>query len=249
MITLKQFVGVMMRDLTHARANSDVASAHVANSYLQHDILKGFPVPRMHVHDVEMQLKFAVAEPYVNRDVTRENALHRIVWFATAPIEQIQREFDMPELWRSQIARLHSDLNHILSQSFADADAAARLVSVGIENFIYRLAFAAEQRELMAFFQDAYCSMLHVDNNGQPIHEVIAPHIHDLLGTVTTTENTDGIVGAVPLPDLPVLIGAAELEAMDGDQLQSVKLTFKASDRKWVSVEKDGEKQYLLDRQ
>src|SRR5262245_4470299 len=61
MITIRQFLGAMLEEITRARVISDAASVRVAQTYLNHDFLKSYPVPRMNIKDVEMELHFAVA--------------------------------------------------------------------------------------------------------------------------------------------------------------------------------------------
>src|SRR5438045_374816 len=86
MITIRQFLGALLEEVTKARAISDAASVQIAKKYLEHPFLKGFPVPRMHVRDIELELSFAVAGDVsavsiFEDEEVRQNIRHQIRQF------------------------------------------------------------------------------------------------------------------------------------------------------------------------
>lgn len=56
----KDVVGSIMRDITEARVLADNASSAICRQYEKDDILKHFPIPRVEIKDIEIDLKFAI---------------------------------------------------------------------------------------------------------------------------------------------------------------------------------------------
>lgn len=57
---LKDYISALVTSMTEARVNADTFSANVARLYLENDMLRHFPVPRMRIGDVEMDVPVAV---------------------------------------------------------------------------------------------------------------------------------------------------------------------------------------------
>jgi len=57
---LNQIVGAILRDITEARTAADFATREVSSYYGNDEIMKYFPVPRVDIHDVTIDLRFAV---------------------------------------------------------------------------------------------------------------------------------------------------------------------------------------------
>jgi len=46
---LKDYISALVTSMTEARVNADTFSANVARLYLENDMLRHFPVPRMRI--------------------------------------------------------------------------------------------------------------------------------------------------------------------------------------------------------
>lgn len=57
---LKDYISALVTSMTEARVNADTFSTNVARLYLENDMLRHFPVPRMRIGDVEMDVPVAV---------------------------------------------------------------------------------------------------------------------------------------------------------------------------------------------
>ena len=62
MAGLHDIVGAILRDIANARVSSDLYSRNISRYYEQDILLRRFPVPRMEVDKVEMDVKFAITE-------------------------------------------------------------------------------------------------------------------------------------------------------------------------------------------
>jgi hypothetical protein len=77
MADLQQIVGAILRDLAKARFSADLYSRSIARYYENDYLLRRFPVPRADVEEVELDLKFSIAEvpeSEVNRESQEANA-------------------------------------------------------------------------------------------------------------------------------------------------------------------------------
>ena len=62
MTTIRAFIGDLIQQLNRARLMADVTSAEIAHIYARHEYLKGFPIPKMKVQNIELEFNFAIAE-------------------------------------------------------------------------------------------------------------------------------------------------------------------------------------------
>ena len=77
MADLQQIVGAILRDLAKARFSADLYSRSIARYYENDYLLRKFPVPRADVDEVEIDLKFSIAEvagSEVNNESQEANA-------------------------------------------------------------------------------------------------------------------------------------------------------------------------------
>src|SRR5262245_25885704 len=99
MITLKSFLGAFLEQVTIARAMGDSASVRVAEQYRNHEFLKGFPIPRMHIKDLQLELNFAVASKagassiFEDEEVKKNICLKIRQFVATLPDQERFKQF------------------------------------------------------------------------------------------------------------------------------------------------------------
>lgn len=77
MADLQQILGAILRDLAKARFSADLYSRSIARYYEGDFLLRRFPVPRADVEEVEIDLKFSIAEVLtsaVNHESQEANA-------------------------------------------------------------------------------------------------------------------------------------------------------------------------------
>jgi hypothetical protein len=78
MAELTEVIGSVLRDVARARATSDAFSREVSREYLDDEILRMFPVPRVEIGGVEVDVGFVVAE-VSRRDVDRAHVARAVV--------------------------------------------------------------------------------------------------------------------------------------------------------------------------
>lgn len=60
MPTLNQVIGTILQDIGKAKQTADVLSKEIGEQYKNDAILKHFPIPRVGIKDLTINLKFAV---------------------------------------------------------------------------------------------------------------------------------------------------------------------------------------------
>ena len=56
MVSLGDYLGHLLAEVTRARAQADVETVRVAELYSNHELLKHFPVPRIRVRDIDFDI-------------------------------------------------------------------------------------------------------------------------------------------------------------------------------------------------
>lgn len=261
MITIRQLLGGLLAEITQARVIADASSVEIAKRYLGHDLLRGFPVPRMHVRDVEVELSFAVADQVRSVSVfedeeRRRNALFRLRAF----LEHLPEEPDLSpifaqspglaESWSDGLNDLLARIDSGLSQpGVAERDVTANVCRM-VENKLHELAQASGGGGLGRWLREIF-----VAPSAKPKPEDAQTGRADDFITrsvVSILRDVAGDKGAVGeadcLCDFQVLIGAIELEKVNPAKVQKLKLTFSANDRGWVAQEDGGTKKYILSK-
>ncbi|MBV6439703.1 MAG: hypothetical protein EPGJADBJ_01354 [Saprospiraceae bacterium] len=62
MITLDEYLGALVSNLSQARALADLESARIAGAYAENALLKHFSIPRMKIEEVELNVLVAIDE-------------------------------------------------------------------------------------------------------------------------------------------------------------------------------------------
>ena len=123
MAELTEVIGSVLRDVARARATSDAFSREVSREYLEDDILRMFPVPRVEIGGAEVDVGFVVAE-VSRRDVDR-------VHVATAVINEHLNDFTN----RTLKVRVKGTRNETMSLRVRLGDAVSDFVTRFEEQF------------------------------------------------------------------------------------------------------------------
>ena len=263
MITMSNFIGAIMQALTASRMMSDHSSLKVADHYLQDDFLRGFPIPRMTLKTVDVEVNFAVgpttqlenhlAEPEVSKNIA--NRFRDLL--AELPNTHLFRsEFGQQERrsdeWKEGTETLMSDIERILAHPPADKHSLQHMLVLSIENFFYRMHQNKPKAGLLHGLRRMF-------GNADAETESPAPDADrqtDAIRTWTSEQVRHILDASIPggldktedSPDLRILIGGQDLDTKDIGKLHKAKLSFTSEDRRWVATDKDGEKSYMLDR-
>lgn len=266
MVTLGKFISAFMNGLAKGRSKADHTSYQVSQAYLGHDFLRGFPVPRMTIKNVELEVSFAVGpatrfdhllgEPEVVahvlnrlredfRELRNSNSFQQLLGHASVSDAQ----------WSAELDTLFASMQRILGMPQADPATLVHTLSIAIENFFHRL----QQRdsgggllsELKQFFSSTTTASETKDNGaGLTVRNWATQHVKDALAAgLPPGELQFGEDGKLGDDDELVILVGSDLEGKGSHLIHKAKLSFASEDRKWVSSgEKEGEKVYTLGR-
>lgn len=92
MADLQQVVGAILRDLAKARFNADLYSRSISRYYENDYLLRRFPVPRADVEEVELDLKFSIAE-VAGSEVNNESQEANVALLFERSVERLVATF------------------------------------------------------------------------------------------------------------------------------------------------------------
>ena len=261
MITIRQLLGGLLAETTKARVIADVSSVEIAQRYLGHDLLRGFPVPRMHVRDVEVEFSFAVADQVRSVSIFEDEERRRNVLFRLRSfLEHLPEEADLSQIfaqspglagrWSNGLDGLLARIDKGLSQpGIAERDVAANVCRM-VENQLHELAQGPGAGGLGGWLRATFVTPSAnpgpEDAQTGRANDFITRSVVSILRDVA---GGNGVAGeADGLCDFQVLIGAIDLEKVNPAKLQKLKLTFSANDRGWVAQDDGGSKKYILSK-
>jgi hypothetical protein len=261
MITVSNFIGALMQALSSGRAMSDQTSARIADRYLQHDYLRGFPVPRMTLKNVEVEVNFAVGSTTqlattLKHPEVAKNITHRFRDMAQQlPASDLfKNQFGTrafrDEDWKQGIDELTEAVQRILAEPPGDKSTLQHLLTLATENFLYRMHHSRPQLGLLAGLRGMFGAAAQATpaTPTEAQADAIRNWATQQVGNVLGASVPGGLDSADESPDLQILVGGNELETKDAAKMHTAKLSFSAEDRKWVASERNGEKTFILDR-
>jgi hypothetical protein len=257
MVTVRQFVGAILEELTKARAISDAASVRIANQYLAHPLLKGYPVPRMHLKDIEIEMNFAVApglteiSVFDNEDV-RQNVRNQLRQMLQNLPQSgaLKPHFDadphLAERWNKTMGELDDRFERAMTRPGAGKADAINNLCLIVENAAFEVLATSGKETVLG----QYFARLFEKREGAHQNPAITGDIRDQVTRIVECVDTleAEAEGITDLLDLKVLVEARELEKVGHSAVQKMKLTFNSSDRKWIASEQNGQKTHTLAR-
>ena len=123
MADLQQIVGAILRDLAKARFGTDLYSRSIARYYENDYLLRKFPVPRADIEEVEIDLKFSVAD-IIDSDADTQGREANVANVMERAVEQIVATF--MDLARTYVdaeasADVANALRAVISRGFGSA--------------------------------------------------------------------------------------------------------------------------------
>jgi hypothetical protein len=255
MITLRDFVGAMLGEVSRARVTSDGASARIANQYLNDDLLRAFPVPRMTIKDIKFELSFAVApvqtgELSLGDEEVQKNIGYRLQSLMEELVDQsafssyFKADQKIATNWRAGLGDLSRRVVQVISKQANAAPQLAAHISRVVENHFYESAPATLRSQLPEILSHPVHKA--GEDKAATMSSIIAARVADI---VQTAANLRPPSAADDPLSVSILVGAQELEGLPVERLQKISFSIDSSDRKWVTMDVNGKKSYILDRQ
>ena len=117
MATLNEVIEAVLKDVAQARAEADQFSANLAKAYKDHPVLRTFPVPRLELNDIEVDLRFAYLNPPADNTVVDQFYDTKLATVANTIVNNtfiMLREMDEANIpWMNALNRVYSLQNQI----------------------------------------------------------------------------------------------------------------------------------------
>ena len=237
MARLGEVIGAIMTQIDRGRSQADAAVLEVAQLYREHPLLRDFPVPRVTLDEVVIDLKVAVASsPAGHTRITPEAKTEALKLFdrlvtdlpenepLLAQLREKQPQFG--EVWKSagpeQIMRTLGDL--LPDDAEVDPKALALGVSAVISRQLTGVLVSEEAKVPVATVRTFVRQQL--------------PEVENRLSSQIQEILVKTIQPVPPAPDrLDVLVTASELESIPPERITTVKLSLHEADREWTQIE------------
>ena len=125
MITLKDYIGKIYKEVNNAKVQSDIETLAIAQEYVQNPMLKHFSVPNIRIRDMELTIPVAVD---ATQTVTREYTQREIQNVYEAAFFKVNTDL-FPNQTEDQVAYLESIKPELTAKAIAYAEESVVILS------------------------------------------------------------------------------------------------------------------------
>ncbi|MBI5459212.1 hypothetical protein [Methanobacterium sp.] len=241
MTNLSHLMGSLITQIEKGRVQGDLGVLEIAKLYKNDSILAGFPVPRMVLDSVEVDLKIAIdSVPISSTCLTAESQSQLMkqlkTMIHTLNIEKtfeqlIQINSNFQKVWQKEETKILEELSNLFTnETEIKPELHVNLATSTIMNHILSTIMSSisdlDTKNLQKFFdKDLYQLENRVKTQ---IEKIINNLIHNPIDDTY---------------DIEVLVTSSELEDISPDKITTIKLKLKESDRSWIKTK---EKEKLI---
>lgn len=233
-----------------ARTLSDTSTTEIAKHYEGNDLLKHFPVPRMTIHDVDINLKFAVdtvadASSRALSETIKKNILDQINGYIrslpeTDFFEGLFQQDGLMTGWDKMFSSLMDEIEQVFPETtLVEPEKLAAAIGTVVELFIYRCLLQEQSSGLL----DNWWKKIHktktVDDQADflNIKQHVAGKVEQIIAT---TCNLTHPASETTSSAMNILVEASELESIPLEKIHSIKIRLSSADRQLVNIENEG---------
>jgi hypothetical protein len=238
MATLGDVLGALISQIGKGRSQADMATLEIAQIYKNHPLLSSFPVPRVTLDEVVVDLKVSISSaPLQSKALSPQAKSALVVQLAnlvgnlpnTDPSLKAlsDKNPELSRVWKSAHPEMLQRLSGFIPtdidvEAKSIAQGAASIIRGHITNIVLNLT--PKVRQISA-----------VDSLKTDVPEIetrlisqIQEIISNVLNAQTTTKDR-----------LDVLVTASDLQAIPPEKLTTLKLTLRESDQTWTQIENE----------
>lgn len=260
MARLEDVVGAVISQIGRARGQADAASLEVAAAYRDHPLLAAFPVPRLQLEEVTIDLRMAFATPGAEprAAVGERMMMARVEGAPETPSVDLPRALsaivaDLPDsdegcrevadrhpgvrktwnLKRDEIARKAAE---VIPAGRYDPETTARAVASVVKDGFTATLLDKRARTSPDSTREFYAK------HATGLESRLVERVRDLLARDAPSIAYPGrppVSGGSPLGPggLDVLVTAQELEGIPPERIATVRLVLREADREWLREE------------
>ncbi|MBU7024770.1 MAG: hypothetical protein HXS40_11450 [Theionarchaea archaeon] len=233
MANLGEVVGAIIGQIGRGRTQADAETVEIAEIYKDYPLFSSFPVPRMVLDEVVIDLKVAISSgPTRGTSLTpqsQKEILERIdTLINDLPnrYRYVQNMPDYPGIWNPARVRITEDIIDLVPVGVA---VEPRTIVVG--------ATAAIQQNIMQAIAHPDFKVVTRKSMGSFVEEDI-PRMEKYVRS-ELEKIVEDVVKIQPPPEerLDVLISVSDLESIPSEKISTVRLTLRESDLSWTEIE------------
>lgn len=258
MADLQQVVGAILRDLAKARFSADIYSRSIARYYENDYLLRKFPVPRADVEEVEIDLKFSIAE-ILSSDVDTEGREANIAFVLERTVEELVATFlDLARAFvnSGENQELAEALRSVLSKGFGSTslriELRQRVLRYFIESYTHLIGARGDfdtKQALRDLNRPFFYGFAEYRRDGVELDQINAP-LNQVFGHVFGHEHFTSVVNSLAEPikqiwqsnydaRLNVEVQGHKLAELNEAAISTIKIKAVVRNMVWTEVKVD----------
>lgn len=239
MASLGEVVGAFISQIGRGRSQADAATLEVAKIYKDHPLLSAFPVPRMTLDEVVVDLKLSIAAPPIAGRILTAKAKFEVLsqlekkmkdlTSAEPSLRVICQKFPkLEEAWKSTYNQLVGRLSELIP---TEVEVEPRTISLGaasiIREHVSNLMLTSDPRRARI---EITAIRKFVSEDAPKMENRLTSQIQEIISKVLEVQP--------PMKDrLDILITSSELQTIPHEKLTTLKFTLRESDQTWTQIE------------
>jgi hypothetical protein len=233
MANLGEVVGAIIAQVGRGRTQADAETVEIAEIYKDDPLFSSFPVPRMMLDEVVIDLKVAISSgpargtsltPQSQREILER--VNTLINDLPNRYRYVQNMPDYPAIWNPARVRIAEDITDLVPIGVA---VEPRSIVVG--------ATAAIQQNIMQAIAHPAFKVVTRKTMGSFVEEDV-PRMEKYVRSELEKIVTDVVKTQPPSEErLDVLVSASDLEGIPTEKISTVRLTLRESDLSWTDIE------------
>ncbi|MDH7483432.1 MAG: hypothetical protein QHH01_02270 [Spirochaetales bacterium] len=236
MASLDEVVGAIMSQIGKGRSQADLATIEVAKLYREHPLLAAFPVPRLSLDEVVIDLKVSMANAPVTKrslDVQTRTEIAAGMERLLAQLPEEETELQNLQKRYKGLARLWQGRSPLIKETVAsllpaEMTTGQRQVAEGLATLLCGQLSSALLSPEAGVAKTRSAEFLKKE----------LPRIQTKLADRALQIMDDVLKKRPPITEsLEVLVTASELQNIPPEKITTLHITLRESDRSWTQVE------------
>ncbi len=236
MASLGDVLGGILNQINKGRSQADVAALEIANIYKDHPLLSSFPIPRVTLEEVTIDLKMSIAQVPSKHNyfspIVRSEIIRLLKTEITGLAEKepqfgsfLSKSGEFNKLWQElQIQSLEKISGLIPLNSEADPQILANSIATFLSNDISKIIARPETHlgiNALREFSSKISPQLETNFKNR-----LLELINQILDVNKSTQDR-----------FEILVATEELEKIPPEKITTMKFSIKESDRSWTKIE------------
>ena len=242
MVSLGEVVDALISQVGKGRAQADAETVKLAEIYKDDPLFSSFPVPRMALDEVVIDLKVAISTGPSRGISFSQEGRRKILGRIEKLVDDLPNRYryvqDMPKypgIWNPARTKISEEIAEIIP---VEADVEPISITVGSAAAVQRNILQAITHPKFKITRKGMGTF--VEDDALRMEKYLRSEIKKIVTEAVKSEPS-------PKERLDVLVSAADLQGIPSDKITNVKLTLRESDLSWTKIETgEGTKEKLI---